>query len=43
MKNDLYILMIGLSVKTIYTLAFVVLILAANTAHANRQLAVRNG
>jgi cytochrome c551/c552 len=43
MMSNLNILMIGLSMKNIYALAFSVLILAANTANANRQLAVRNG
>jgi cytochrome c551/c552 len=43
MGIDLYILVIGLSVKKIYALAFAVLGLTANIANANRQLAVRNG
>ena len=43
MRSDLYILVIGLSVKKIYALAFAVLALTANIANANRQLAVRNG
>ncbi len=43
MRSDLYLLVIGSSVKIIYVLVFGVLAITTNMANANRQLAVRNG